>query len=1232
MLKNKESFSCSIFPWFFRWATILTVLITILASSSVSASVSPKRISIVYCKDIPPFHFTDENGQPSGIMIDLWRLWSEKTGIPIDFQAASWDETLTRVGSGMADVHAGLFFNKERDKFLDYGTALTKTDTHYFTHTALPQIKEIGGLAPYRVGVIRGDYVEEYLKERLPEGNVVPFSDYDAIMKALQEGTLKVFAADTPTGLFHLSKDGLLPEFTFVSEKPLYQNDFFFAVQDGNKALIEKINQGMALITDEEKRDIKRRWVASGDEKGEAIIISIDRSYAPLTFVNALGRPSGLFVDMWRAWAEKAGRKIKFRASGWAETLDALRAGEVDIHSGLSYSKERAEWIDFSKQIYETFTRVYHRAGDDQPKAIEDYGEHVVGTQFGSYQDAEFRRTYPNVRVRSFATNQDLIDALLKDEIKAIVIEELIMESDLDRLGLRGDISARPERLFPSSIHAGVLKGNSKPLKDINDGFDAIGVEKLAGLEKRWISDPEDRFYKSDTASIELSPDEASWLGDHPVLRVAPDPDFIPIEFFDAQGRYQGLAADFLNLAADRLGVGLEAIHKKNWTQAMAALRSGEADLIGANVPIDEFKKEFLFTEPYFGFHDVIVTHDDIEGQVRLEDLAGKEVMVVKGWPEVHILRDQYPDIKVVEVESTLDALLKIVGKEYGYAYVYFPTASYLIQKHGLAGTRVAGISDDIIPAAAMVRKDSLMLRNLMDKALASITEKERRAIKRRWIPGLSKLKSGHAKPIELNKNERTFLAGHPILRVAMDPDWAPVEFADDQGRFHGISMDYLQQMSELLGIRFEAAEGLTWQEAMAAVEKGDLDLLPSMARTPEREARYDFTNPYLFMPINIFAGGDVTYIPDLEALDRKRVAVVRGYATHEWLRDKHPGIELLPVKSIPAGLKMLASGEAYAFVGNVVTTSYYISKLRLNQIRVVGETPYKYAESMAVRKDWPILAGILQKALNAIPQNERETIFNRWVSVKYEHGFDYSLLWKILIPAFFIVILFFYWNRRLSREVGERKRAEERFQAIAGTTPGAIIQTRFDAAARPEYLYLSAKSEAFFGMPPEQVIQGKKRLQWHPEDQKRIHEEIRTAFSAEKDLNLVGRIQPSGGEVKWIRINASPSRSIEGGLIYNGFILDITERKLAEQEYLKSERKNKAMSQAVDDALIMIDGKGRVMFWNQAAENLFGYTAEEAMGMDFHEMAVPEGDQAKAQAGLESFSRTGQGSIPVNE
>jgi len=142
---------------------IVVITFAFPGSDSVPAGAQPGRIAIAYCKDIAPFHYTDEKGQPAGIMIDLWRLWSEKTGISIDFKAAAWDKTLTMVGSGKADVHAGLFFSKERDEFLDYGEAFTKTDTHFFSHISLPSINDINSLAAYRVGVIKGDYVEGYL-------------------------------------------------------------------------------------------------------------------------------------------------------------------------------------------------------------------------------------------------------------------------------------------------------------------------------------------------------------------------------------------------------------------------------------------------------------------------------------------------------------------------------------------------------------------------------------------------------------------------------------------------------------------------------------------------------------------------------------------------------------------------------------------------------------------------------------------------------------------------------------------------------------------------------------------------------------------------------------------------------------------------------------------------------------------------------------------------------------
>ncbi|MBI5523783.1 MAG: ABC transporter substrate-binding protein [Desulfarculus sp.] len=219
-------------------------------------------------------------------------------------------------------------------------------------------------------------------------------------------------------------------------------------------------------------------------------------------------------------------------------------------------------------------------------------------------------------------------------------------------------------------------------------------------------------------------------------------------------------------------------------------------------------------------------------------------------------------------------------------------------------------------------------------------------------------------------------------------------------------------------------------------------------------------------------------------------------------------------------------------------------------------------------------------------------------------------------------------FNLRLRKEVEDRARAERRFATMAANVPGVIIQLRVDEGGGREYTYLSPRCQEFFGVGPEEVIREKRLLNWHPEDRERINRQIANSFATRTSHNLVGRILLPGGQEKWVNLTAAPNPQPDGQLFYDGFILDITQRKLAELEYLASERKIKAMSQAVEDALVMLDSAGRVVFFNPAAERLFGYTASEAMGLDFHGMATPPQYREKAREGLRRFAQTGQGPV----
>jgi len=88
----------------------------------------------------------------------------------------------------------------------------------------------------------------------------------------------------------------------------------------------------------------------------------------------------------------------------------------------------------------------------------------------------------------------------------------------------------------------------------------------------------------------------------------------------------------------------------------------------------------------------------------------------------------------------------------------------------------------------------------------------------------------------------------------------------------------------------------------------------------------------------------------------------------------------------------------------------------------------------------------------------------------------------------------------------------------------------------------------------------------------------------------------------------------------------EITERKLAEEALRKSEEKIRVITASANDAIIMMDHKGSISYWNKAAKRMFGYTEEEVINKDLHELLVPERFHADFLKGFERFKKTGQG------
>jgi len=86
------------------------------------------------------------------------------------------------------------------------------------------------------------------------------------------------------------------------------------------------------------------------------------------------------------------------------------------------------------------------------------------------------------------------------------------------------------------------------------------------------------------------------------------------------------------------------------------------------------------------------------------------------------------------------------------------------------------------------------------------------------------------------------------------------------------------------------------------------------------------------------------------------------------------------------------------------------------------------------------------------------------------------------------------------------------------------------------------------------------------------------------------------------------------------------TEIQQRDRTLRESEECFRLTTDSIKDALVLLSREGRILFWNNAAETIFGYAAAEVMGKVLHEFLVPSADRNRMENGLKSFSQNGQG------
>ncbi|WHM40688.1 PAS domain S-box protein [Streptomyces sp. BPTC-684] len=201
-------------------------------------------------------------------------------------------------------------------------------------------------------------------------------------------------------------------------------------------------------------------------------------------------------------------------------------------------------------------------------------------------------------------------------------------------------------------------------------------------------------------------------------------------------------------------------------------------------------------------------------------------------------------------------------------------------------------------------------------------------------------------------------------------------------------------------------------------------------------------------------------------------------------------------------------------------------------------------------------------------------------------------------------------------RDVSERRAAEQRFRGLLEAAPDAMVIVDDSGIIR----LVNAQTEALFGYRREELL-GRPVEYLVPHRFRAHHASHRNSYSTNQQVRPMGAglelhgLRKDGTEFP-VEISLSPLETADG-LLVSAAVRDVSERKAAEQRINELAH----LVESSQDAILSKTLDGRIAYWNSAAQRMYGYTSEEAIGQPVT-MLAPPGHEDEIAALLERLAR----------
>ncbi|MDR7121369.1 diguanylate cyclase (GGDEF)-like protein [Rheinheimera soli] len=712
---------------------VLLMGCTLQAQDSAAVSSLPASLKIGISSDTYPYMFVDEQGQPAGLVVDYWQEIARQQGIKTEFVAADWADTLSMLSTGVIDLHGGLGRTAEREHAYLLGQSYLDIFSNVFVHRDLAGVHNLTDLRPHLVGVVERSTHIDSLTQQQPDLVLKHYDSVSQMYDSALRGEIKAF-----TGLDRLPPrygryKELMTFYPVYKKVPVRKIELTFAVGQNQALLLQQLNAAADAVDMAFRDQLERKWLGV-DTDPDTLLVGVSIGNQPFMHVSSIGDVQGVFVDLWRLWSKKTGVAISFVPNQSEDSLAYLRRGRIDVQMAQVENAEKFTGLKPAYHLYNIYSSLFYNSSSD----LTDQ-EQLKGATFGLLHTAslgpQLQQQFPNARLKVFDTVDQMIEAVLKNQLSGFLASDVIVRARLQQNSSQGSLKVFPGIRYGSAVYSLIRTEDEELYQKIQQGFSQISLDEMVEIESRWLDKEAGGYFQTFRDKVPLTAAERQWLNQHQQIRVGVMSNWRPVEFVDEKGEAQGITTDLLKLLNQRLGVHFVPQPYSNWEQLLADFKDGKLHMVANISDLPERRSYSAFSIDYWTLQWILIGKHDARFDTKVADMDGKRIAVMRDYQYAKQLKKDFKQHKIIPVDSLDEGLEMVVAGQADFALDTVVASGIAMRDPRYVNLRAYVPTDlAVYPSYFGVHKDLPELLLILNKGIKTINDADRKNLQDKWL------------------------------------------------------------------------------------------------------------------------------------------------------------------------------------------------------------------------------------------------------------------------------------------------------------------------------------------------------------------------------------------------------------------------------------------------------------------------------------------------------------------